>query len=258
MSDENPYESPNTAGESPARKPSKLGSRLVELLVVIGIIGVLVALLLPATRSAREPARRSQCSNNLKQIALALQNYESEYGALPPAYTVDADGNPLHSWRTLILPYLEQQSLYETIDLTKPWDDPANQQAYETEIFTYQCPSVDCPPNHTTYLAVVAPSGCFRPTDPRTLAEITDDPTLTLMVVETDAEHDVHWMSPSDANEQWILNLGTVEELPHPGGIQAACVGGNVLFLSSTLEAATLRALISIDGDDDTVAQAAN
>jgi len=258
MSNENPYESPTTAGESPVRKPSKLRGRLVELLVVIGIIGILVALLLPATRTTREPARRSQCSNNLKQIALALQTYESDYGALPPAYTVDTDGQPLHSWRTLILPYLEQQSLYEKIDLTKPWDDPVNKEAHETRLSAYQCPSVDCPPNHTTYLAVVAPGGCFQPIESRTLAEITDDTTLTLMVVEVDAERDVHWMSPSDTNEQWIMNLGTAEGLPHPGGVQAACVGGNVLFLSSTLEAETLRALISIDGDDDPVAQAAN
>ena len=76
-----------------------------------------------------------QCANNLKQIALALRNYESVYHALPPAYTVDAEGKPLHSWRTLILPYLEQQALYDKIDLSKPWDDPANKEAYETDAF---------------------------------------------------------------------------------------------------------------------------
>ena len=59
-------------------------------------------------------------------------NYEQAYNALPPAYTVDANGRPLHSWRTLILPYLEQESLYQTIDLSKPWNDPANARAVET------------------------------------------------------------------------------------------------------------------------------
>src|SRR5258708_3361414 len=82
------------------------GVKLVELLAVLSIIGLLIGLLLPAPRSARPAARRAQCNNNLKQIALALQNYEQAHKALPPAYTVDAEGRPLHSWRTLILPYL--------------------------------------------------------------------------------------------------------------------------------------------------------
>ena len=78
---------------------------LIELLVVIAVIALLIALMLPAVRTSGEAARRSQCVNNLKQIGLALHNYESTYDALPPAYTVDAAGRPLHSWRTLILPY---------------------------------------------------------------------------------------------------------------------------------------------------------
>ena len=88
--------------------------------------GIMAVLLIPAVSSAREAARRMQCSNNLKQIALALHNYHSAYGTLPPAYTIDVDGNRLHSWRTLILPYMEQDALYQQIDFSKPWDDPAN------------------------------------------------------------------------------------------------------------------------------------
>jgi type II secretory pathway pseudopilin PulG len=254
----NPYESPTTAGESPVQKTNMLTRRLVQLLMLVSIVGILVALLLPAVRSSPEAARRVQCANNLKQIALALQNYESVYHSLPPAYTVDSDGRPLHSWRTLILPYLEQKSLYERIDLSKPWNDPANKEAYETELSVYQCPSAVCPPSHTAYLAVVAPNGCFRPTEPRKLSEITDDPRLTLMVLEVDSEHGVHWMSPTDASEQRILNLGTAARLPHPGGAPAVCVDGQVLFLGSGLKVATLRALISIDGRDDAVAQEVN
>src|SRR5262245_46299640 len=85
------------------------GFTLLELLVVVAVIGILIALLLPATRSARPAARRAQCTNNLKQIALALRSYEQDHKALPPAYTVDESGRPLHSWRTLILPHLEQR-----------------------------------------------------------------------------------------------------------------------------------------------------
>ena len=111
------------------------------MFAVVGILALLIALLLPASRGSREAARRMQCSNHLKQIALALQNYADTYGCLPPAHTVDAEGKPLHSWRTLILPFMEQKELYDQIDLSKPWDDPANEKAMKTKISYYVCPS---------------------------------------------------------------------------------------------------------------------
>jgi len=88
---------------------------LVELLVVIAIIGVLVALLLPAVQAAREAARRMSCSNNLKQLSLALHNYEDVHKILPPA---GIDTNQM-SWTVLLLPYFEQQSLYNQFNFTK-------------------------------------------------------------------------------------------------------------------------------------------
>ncbi|HEX5472109.1 MAG TPA: DUF1559 domain-containing protein [Lacipirellulaceae bacterium] len=95
---------------------------LVELLVVIAIIGVLVALLLPAIQAAREAARRAQCKNNLKQIGLALHNYESARGTFPPGYTSAATANdapgtgPGWGWGAYILPYLEESTVSEQID----------------------------------------------------------------------------------------------------------------------------------------------
>jgi hypothetical protein len=249
----NPYKSPKTAGQSPGRK---IGRMVFGCFGVAFVFALLVALLLPATRSAREPARRSQCRNNLREIGLALLEYEEAHHALPPAYTVDADGKPLHSWRTLILPFMEQRELYKTIDLSKPWDDPANKTAFEASIPPYRCPSVDCPATHTTYLAVVAPGGCFRPARPRELPEITDDRDLTLMVIEVAAERAVHWMSPTDAGESEIVNLGTVTKLPHPSVVQAVTASGSVLLVGANSKQDKLRALISIAGNDDVIAGA--
>jgi prepilin-type N-terminal cleavage/methylation domain-containing protein len=90
------------------------GFTLIELLVVIAIIGVLIALLLPAVQAAREAARRTQCKNNLKQIALALANYENTYGAYPIGARPQAGIGP--SWWVSLLPYLEQQGLYAKFD----------------------------------------------------------------------------------------------------------------------------------------------
>jgi len=228
----NPYESPETPGQ-PSPLTGRRGFRLVELLVVIGVIGVLIALLLPAVRTSPGAARRSQCSNNLKQIALALHEYHDTYGSFPPAYTVDSAGKPLHSWRTLILPYMEQKSLYEKIDLTKPWDDPANRVAYETSMQDYRCPSANAPKTHATYLAVVGPGACFNGPVPRKLADITDKPGATLLVIEVPADRSVHWMSPSDASEEFILAAVASTKPPHPSGTQAACADASIKFLST-------------------------
>ena len=226
---------------------------LLELLVVVAVIALLIALLLPAVRSGGSAARRSQCVNNLKQIALALHNYELAYHVLPPAYTVDASGRPLHSWRTLILPYLEREPLYRTIDLSRPWNDPANAKAFETPLVEFRCPEVADPPNTTTYLAVAGPDGCFRPGKSRRLAEITDAHGSTLMVIEVCKEHAVPWMAPVDADESLVMSLVPTAKLPHSGGMNACCVDGSVKFLKASTPAAVRRALISIAGNDDEI-----
>lgn len=100
---------------------------LVELLVVVAIIGVLVALLLPAIQAAREAARRGQCQNNLKQLALAVHSYHDAWHEIPSLYTAaknagftTAFGLETHSWRSLILRYIEEQPLYDTFNFSQP------------------------------------------------------------------------------------------------------------------------------------------
>jgi len=111
---------------------------LVELLVVIAIIGVLVALLLPAVQAAREAARKTQCVNNLRQIGLALHNYESAHGVLPfgSDYT-EFKG----TWAAFILPQLEAQAHFDMFDFSVPMRDRRNELARETVVETYICPS---------------------------------------------------------------------------------------------------------------------
>jgi prepilin-type N-terminal cleavage/methylation domain-containing protein len=125
------------------------GITLVELMVVIGIVGILVAILIPAIQYVRESARRSICQNNVKQIALAIQNHESLNRAIPSFYNgtfliqprTAIDEFHFHSWRTAILPQLEQDALYQTIDMALPATVAENQLALNTPLKVFVCPS---------------------------------------------------------------------------------------------------------------------
>lgn len=242
----------NSRQEAPANTPThRHGFSVIKICLAIAIVAISVALFLPATRRNVRPALyRSQCRYNLKQIAIALHNYHDKFQAFPPAYTVDADGKPLHSWRTLILPYLDQKALYDKIDLTKPWDDPANAEAFKTNIEVYRCPSEPGPATHTTYLAVVTSNSCLRPGESARLSDIKDGTLTTLMVTEVDSEHAVHWMAPMDADESMFLAINSTSKLVHTSGVQAALADGTVRFLNASMSAEIRRALISIDGNE--------
>lgn len=113
---------------------------LVELLVVIAIVGALVALLLPAVQMAREAARRSQCANNLRQIGLALANYESANGMFPTRTTAIGIGRRTALF-TRLLPYVEQGALFDRYDFTVHWYDPPNTGLIQTPLAVFNCPS---------------------------------------------------------------------------------------------------------------------
>ncbi len=245
----NPYASPESP-EISAPVTSPWRKRVLSVLAIGAILLVLAALLIPATRRVPQAARGTQCRNNLKQISLALFNYQDVYGVLPPACTVDAEGRPLHSWRTLILPYLDQRQLYKSIDLSKAWNDPANAAAFKTVPSIYQCPSADLLPGNTTYLAVVGTDCCLSPTAPRHISEIIDDRTNTLMVFEVGIGNAVPWMSPQDADEPMVMSLLRTSDNSHTGGTQAAMADGKIVFLSKDMDSNTLRALTTIAGNE--------
>jgi len=120
------------------------GFTLVELLVVIAIIGVLVALLLPAVQAAREAARRTQCSNNIKQLGLAVHNFHDTLNALPPSHTGVNGDLRYGTIFVVLLPFMEQQNLYDQFDLSVKWDvapNPATAALPGAAVKGFKCPS---------------------------------------------------------------------------------------------------------------------
>jgi hypothetical protein len=254
----NPYLTPEELGHLPAPKPKK-SSTLLNWLIALAILTLLVALLLPNYRpGAGRSARRMQCMNHLKQIALALQNYHDTYGSFPPAFIADENGKPLHSWRTLILPFAEHKPLYDQLDLTKPWDDPANRALYDTVPAYLQCPSANLSRGQTTYLAVATTGGCFAGNQPRALATITDHHDFTLLVIDVPEKFAVPWMEPRDLDDALLVKLSQEKTRSHTGVTLAASVSGRTMVLRADLDSAALRALLTIAGNDDQVAQAAD
>lgn len=140
------------AGRSVRHKSPRCAFTLVELLVVIAIIGILVGLLLPAVQAAREAVRRMSCSNNLKQLGLAIHNFESANKRLPPGAIWSSSGNKKGSVLIYLLPYLEQENLYQQFDLTKPNTDEqvfpnSSQMIGATSVPVFVCPSDNHPTN---------------------------------------------------------------------------------------------------------------
>ena len=127
------------------KSSSRTAFTLVELLVVIAIIGILIAMLLPAVQAVREAARRAQCMNNIRQLGIAVLNYENAQGTIPPGITTNGRNGSqrvnFHTWAAYILPYVEQTNVGDLLDISKPWSDFTNQQAVQSVVPCLICPS---------------------------------------------------------------------------------------------------------------------
>lgn len=208
-----------------------------------------VALALPAVQAAREAAPRTQSMNNLKQLALANMNYVSVNGSFPPAYTTSKEGKPLLSWRVAILPFIEQQSLYQQFHQDEPWDSPHNKKLLAMMPAILRSPRSVAAAGVTTYLGAAGPHGVFPDEKPVTLAQIIDGASLTVMLVEVPDAAAVPWTKPDD----FVPDLdkpfrGLVGSWP--GGFLAAFADGSVRMISYGIDPKTLKALFTRDGGE--------
>jgi hypothetical protein len=203
-----------------------------------------------ALAKMRGAASKVQDVNNLKQIALAMHNYLDVHRTFPAAASSDKQGRPLLSWRVHILPYIEQQQLYNQFKLDEPWDSEHNKKLIAQMPPTLRNPASRAGPGKTTYLVPVGEDTMFPPgLKGIRIQDVTDGTSNTIMIVEADDDHAVVWTKPDDLKvdmKQPRKGLTGGER----GGFHAAFGDGSVRFIRATIDPAVLRALFTRSGGE--------
>ena len=181
--------------------------------------GILVGMLLPAVQQVRAAARRTQSLNNMRQLGMALLNYEAAKQCFPPAYSIDEDGKPLLSWRVHILPLLDQQDLYGQFKLDEPWDSPHNIELAAKMPEAFKHPGVNVKANHTVYVAPINGDSIISdgPIDDaghgNKISDITDGTSNTMLLIEANEDRSVLWTAPDDLRIDDLDDVELAESL---------------------------------------------
>lgn len=191
-----------------------------------------------------------EISNRLKHVALALHNYHNNYGQFPPQALVNGDGKKLLSWRVLILPYLEQQALYDQFHLNEPWDSPHNLQLAETIPEVYAARSQgDLKPGYTRVVAPLTADSAFgRPGNPLKLSDITDGTSNTIWFVEGPVAAAVPWSKPDDweidelSYKKWLSR--------NEDAAPASYMDGSVRTITGATPWEIVNKLLTVDGSE--------
>lgn len=231
--------------------------KLVYALVIL-IVAAVAAFLVHAIQQAREAARESTCQGRMNQLELALRMYESKEGHLPPAYVLGPDGKPWHSWRVLLLPYMEGDDVYRRYRFDEPWNGPnISKLAEDLDASRFQCPSGSDfgRTNNTNYVVVVGEGTAFPGESTTKFADFKDGVENTILLVEVE-NSTIHWMEPRDLQFDSLVVAASSPDAPavsspHPRGPGVVFADEITAYrLRQPLAAKTLRALLTIAGGE--------
>ena len=239
-----------------------MSAGIIVLLVLGGLASMaLVATiafiaLFPAIGAARTMVYKRSCEANLIKIGMALRAYEDAHGTLPPAFIPDASGKPMHSWRVLILPYLDEQGLYSRYDFNEAWDGPNNVQLISHMPDVYRC-TADPDARalgETSYMVITGAATFFPDGKATSINNAQDDLTTSILVVETQVTG-VTWLNPKDLKAermQYVVNGSLGQELGshHFEGAHVLLADGTVLFLDDATAADYIEGMATMSGNE--------
>ncbi len=250
------------------------GVTLIELLVVMAVVAMMITLLLPAVQSARSMARRLQCQNNLRQIAIGLNGFHAAHGSFPPGgIEWRPPGNMTNrqlAWSAFLLPFIEEQPLYESLDLDTPFDSRENAHAAAAVLAVYVCPDSiggtrlvegrgPCDYGGIYGERITSPNkppkGTMLYDQAIAIRHIEDGTSNTLIVAEDSQFVDGQWINGRNVFDQaFAINAAPVWEndirSEHAGGAQAARADGSVTFLTESTDLQVLAALCTRAGHE--------
>ena len=227
---------------------NRLLMKLDQQQMLVGQVGIATGLLLPAVQSARVAAQRMQSNNNLKQILLAMYNYESAFKRFPGDSQPGAPkgDSPKLSWRVRILPYIEQNELYQQFHQDEPWDSPHNIQLLEKMPEAFRHPLVKTKPGYTVYHMANGP-GLFSESPLSTkIADIHDGTSNTIAIIETTEEAATPWTKPGDVNP--LENIPVMRTTD--GLVQVGLADGSVRSISVATDLNKIKAMFTRAGGE--------
>ncbi len=232
--------------------------RPTRILAIPVVFLLLMVISLPMREAARAPVRSLVCRNHMKQIVQALHKYHDDHGRFPPAYVADESGQPMHSWRVLILPYIEQQALYERYNFDEPWNGPNNSQLAEFSD-QFRCFS----DRDTSYVLIAGDGTAWADGRAPSLDEFTDGTGTTIILTEV-ADSNIPWLEPRDLTLEEArrgINSGSAmgSSSQHPGRGRSEGQGSaNVVFadgsgvrLENDFPLDELRKLLTYQGGEE-------
>jgi prepilin-type N-terminal cleavage/methylation domain-containing protein/prepilin-type processing-associated H-X9-DG protein len=257
---------------STRRPPSAF--TLIELVIVVAIVAVLAGLLAPAVQKVREAANRIRCTNNLHQIGIALHHYHDAYRTFPPGgveWRPPGDSSKRQlAWCVFLLPYLEQENVYRSLNLKKPFDSPENAQGAAAVLSAFLCPSK----SRTNYRFEgrgrcdyggifgqalfgnnIPPNGTLLFDRPISIPQIADGTSCTVMISEDTQRDDAQWINAMNLFDVAApINRGPLYDADihseHKGGANGLFADGSVRFLCETMDVRLLAAIVTRAGGE--------